>query len=395
MVTTTSVQTDVTIRDLLEAGLHFGHQTKRWNPKMKRYIFDERNGIYIIDLAKSLALLSEGQQFIYDTVVRGRGVLFVGTKKQAQVPLKEMAERLNQHYVTHRWLGGTLTNNKTIRQSVARMKKIETMEEDGSMATLPKKEVAQLRRELTKLQRNLSGLAKMEELPGAMFVVDVNRESIAVAEARRLHIPVIALVDTNCDPDPIDYPIPGNDDAIRAIRLVVKVIGDTILQASNEYAKVAAEEARRKAAAEAEAEAKARLVQEERRARDEAARKERAEAAEKAKAEAAKAAAVKKVEEVKADVAKKAEAAKAEAAAKTDAAAKVKEAKAKEAKAEKAPAEVKEEDPKPAKAKKPASKKVVKAKTEVEAPAATEAVVEEKKEADKAEDAAPEADEKK
>ncbi|NCC51799.1 MAG: 30S ribosomal protein S2 [Spartobacteria bacterium] len=290
--TANEVQTKVTVRDLLEAGLHFGHQTKRWNPKMKRFIFDERNGIYIIDLAKSLALMKVAQQFIYDVVVRGGHVLFVGTKKQAREPLKEVAEKLNQYYVTHRWLGGMLTNNETIRKSVARMRELETMEKDGSMEALPsKKEAACLRRELVKLQRNLVGIADMSRLPGAVFVVDITRESIAVAEAKKLGIPVVALIDTNCDPDPIDYPIPGNDDAIRAIRLVSKVIGDTILQASNEYAKVAAEEARRRAAEEAEAKARAKAEQEERKAREEAARKARSEAIAKSKKEEAAAAA--------------------------------------------------------------------------------------------------------
>lgn len=281
-----AIQTKVNVRDLLEAGLHFGHQTKRWNPKMKRFIFDERNGIYIIDLAKSLALLKVAQEFIYNIVIKGRNVLFVGTKKQAREPLQEMAEQLNQFYVTHRWLGGMLTNNETIRKSVARMRELETMEKDGTMDNMPsKKEVARLRRELAKLRRNLTGIAEMERLPGALFVVDINRESIAVNEAKRLGIPVVALVDTNCNPDPIDFPIPGNDDAIRAIRLITKVMGDTILQASNEYAKMAAEEARRRAAAEAEAQARRKAAEEERKAREEAARKARAEAIAKARKE--------------------------------------------------------------------------------------------------------------
>ena len=177
------VSTDVGVRDLLEAGLHFGHQTKRWNPKMKRYIFDERNGIYIIDLAKSLVLLQEAQKFLYDTVARGRKVLFVGTKKQAQEPLREMADRLRQPYVVHRWLGGTLTNSTTVRASVKRMGELQAMldEETGELRASSKKEGARLRRELNKLERNLSGVTDMEDLPGAMFVVDVNREDIAVA----------------------------------------------------------------------------------------------------------------------------------------------------------------------------------------------------------------------
>ncbi|NKB25501.1 MAG: 30S ribosomal protein S2 [Kiritimatiellae bacterium] len=239
------------MEDLLEAGLHFGHQTKRWNPKMKRYIFGECNGIYIIDLNKSLACLKEAQQFLYDTVVRGRRVLFVGTKKQAQDSLRQTAEHLHQFHVTTRWLGGMLTNNQTVRRSVGRMRALEAMEKAGEMKTRPKKEVARLRRELSKLQRNLSGVADMENLPGALFVIDVNREAIAVAEASRLNIPVVALVDTNSDPSTTDYPIPGNDDAIRAIRLISKIIGDTIQRASNEYAQLAAEEARKRAADEA------------------------------------------------------------------------------------------------------------------------------------------------
>jgi len=263
--TTTELAADVKVRDLLEAGLHFGHQTKRWNPKMKRYIFDERNGIYIIDLAKSLARLKEAQKFLYDTVVRGRKVLFVGTKKQAQEPLREAATRLKQPYVIHRWLGGTLTNAQTVRSSVNRMRELEQFEQDGTMDTLNKKESSRLRRELQKLHRNLSGIADMEVLPGAMFVIDVNRESIAVAEANRLKIPVVAIVDTNCDPDLIDYPIPGNDDAIRAIQLIVQLTGATIEQAVQEYEKIAAEEARRRA-------------EEQRKAQEEAERKAKEEA---------------------------------------------------------------------------------------------------------------------
>ncbi len=292
-----AVHLDVTIKDLLEAGLHFGHQTKRWNPKMKRFVFDERNGIYIIDLAKTLVLLGKAQEFMYDTVVRGRSVLFVGTKKQARDVIEETARKLNQHYVTHRWLGGMLTNHATVRKSVGRMRELEALEREGAFARLPKKEVARLRRELQKLQRNLSGVAEMKELPGAVFVVDINREAIAVAEANRLKIPVVAIVDTNCDPDPVDYPIPGNDDAIRAIRLVVNVMAETIQQASNEYAKAAAEEARRRAAEEAEAAERARREDEIRRRKEEEARKARAEAISKAKSKAAEAAGDEKVKE--------------------------------------------------------------------------------------------------
>jgi len=285
VATTGEVRSDVGIQDLLEAGLHFGHQTKRWNPKMKRFIFDERNGIYIIDLAKSLAQLKIAQKFLYDTVVSGRKVLFVGTKKQAQEPLKESAERLNQFYVTHRWLGGTLTNAQTVRRSVQRMRELERREKEGELDKLAsKKEASMLRREYQKLFRNLCGIADMDKLPGALFVVDVNRESIAVAEANRLGIPVVALLDTNCDPDPIDHPIPGNDDAIRAIRLIVKTVADTIQQASNEYARVAAEEARRKAIEEAEAQVWAKVAEEERKQREKERKAKEAEARAKDKA---------------------------------------------------------------------------------------------------------------
>lgn len=280
------VRTDLTIQDLIESGLHFGHQTKRWNPKMKRYIFAERNGIYIIDLAKTLVALTEARRFIYETVARGRRILMVGTKKQAQQPIREAAEKLKMPYVVNRWLGGTLTNNQTIRKSVTRMRELEKMEADGSINQLPKKEIAAIRRELEKMHYNLSGIADMDALPGAIFVVDIGCEAIAVAEANRLKIPVIAIVDTNCDPDPIDYPIPGNEDAIRAIRLVVDAISTTIQQAQNEYAKVAAEEARRRAAAEAEAAAKQKAAEEERKTREREAKKQRAEAIAKAKTEA-------------------------------------------------------------------------------------------------------------
>lgn len=286
MATIGEVRSDVSIEELLDAGLHFGHQTKRWNPKMRRYIFGERNGIYIIDLAQSKANLQTALQFLYDVVVSGRKVLFVGTKKQAQEPLKEAAERLNQFYVTHRWLGGILTNNQTVRRSVQRMRELDRMENEGELKALAsKKESAMLRREYQKLHRNLCGIADMDRLPGAMFVVDINRESIAVAEANRLGIPVVALVDTNCDPDTIDYPVPGNDDAIRAIRLIVKIVADTIQQASNEYARVAAEEARRRAIEEAEAQARAKAAEEERKKRERERRAKEAEERAKKKAE--------------------------------------------------------------------------------------------------------------
>jgi len=243
------------IRNLLEAGLHFGHQTKRWNPKMKRFIFDKRNGIHIIDLAKSLAMLKEALKFLYDIIAAGKSVLFVGTKKQAQGIIKETALSCNQPYVTTRWLGGTLTNSKTIRASIKRMREIEKLEKNDAFASMHKKEASSLRHELEKLRRNLSGIAEMTELPGAILVIDINRESIAVAEANQLKIPVVAIVDTNCDPDLIDCPIPGNDDAIRAIGLIANAARDIILKAKDEYAKIAAELARKKESKKAEAEA--------------------------------------------------------------------------------------------------------------------------------------------
>jgi small subunit ribosomal protein S2 len=250
-VVTPEVSSDVGIRELLDAGLHFGHQTKRWNPKMRPFIFDKRNGIHIINLAQSLAQLKAAQKFLYDLIAGGRKVLFVGTKKQAQEVIKEIAQRTQQFYVTNRWLGGTLTNNATLRLRVKYLRELENMEKDGTFESLPKQEVSRLRREMQKLQRNLSGIADMVELPGALFVVDINREAIAVAEANRLHIPVLAIVDTNCDPDPVDYPIPGNDDAIRAIKVVVNALGATISKAAEEYSHVAVELARKQAADQA------------------------------------------------------------------------------------------------------------------------------------------------
>ena len=205
-MTTANVPQDVSIQDLLEAGLHFGHRTKRWNPKMRKFIFGQRNGIYIIDLEKTLAGLQEARQFIYDTVSRGGQVLFVGTKKQAQESLKSIAIPNKQPYVVNRWLGGTLTNHETIRKSIGRMLEIEAMEKDGTINALPKKEIAKIRHEMKKLEYNLRGIADMKGNPGALFVVDINCEAIAVAEANRLNIPVIALVDANVNPDPIDYP---------------------------------------------------------------------------------------------------------------------------------------------------------------------------------------------
>lgn len=253
MATMGGWELDIGIRDLLEAGLHFGHQSRRWNPKMKRFIFDKRNGIHVIDLAKSLAQLKESCQFIYDTVAGGRKILFVGTKKQIKEAVEELAQQSGQFYVTNRWLGGTLTNSTTVRRSVRRMKELEKQEQDGTFDTLAKKEVARLRNELIRLQRNLSGIADMDNPPGAVFVVDINREAIAVAEANKLKVPVVAMIDTNCDPDLVDYPIPGNDDAIRAVKLVVGVIGDAIRKASGEYEKTLSEQAQKREEAKAAA----------------------------------------------------------------------------------------------------------------------------------------------
>jgi small subunit ribosomal protein S2 len=223
------------VKELLEAGVHFGHQTRRWNPKMKKFIFDARNGIYIIDLSKTLAQLEAACDFLSDTVGKGGQVLFVGTKKQAQQAVKEAAQTCGQPHVTERWLGGTLTNLKTIKRSLARMKQIEKMEADGSINNYVKQEQSALRREAARLHKNLDGIRAMEGHPQAMFVVDIKREHNAVAEARRLKIPLVAIVDTNCDPDLVDYPVAGNDDAIRSVRLVLSVVVQTITQARAEY----------------------------------------------------------------------------------------------------------------------------------------------------------------
>ena len=254
--------TDITIRDLLDAGLHFGHQTKRWNPKMKRYIFDKRNGIHIIDLSQSLAALKKALDFVREVVLRGDSLLFVGTKKQAQQIVQEVAVSSGQHYVTTRWLGGAMTNSATIRKSVKRMREIEAIEKNDNFASMHKKEASRMRHELEKLRRNLSGIANMVDNPGAMFVVDINREAIAVAEANKLGIPVIAVVDTNCNPDPIRHVIPGNDDAIRAITLITRAMAYVIRQANEEYSKVAAQlNKKREEAAQASAKAEAEKAQ--------------------------------------------------------------------------------------------------------------------------------------
>jgi len=220
----------ISMKQLLEAGVHFGHQTRRWNPKMKRFIFTERNGIYIIDLQKTVKKVEEAYFFLRDVAMDNKPVLFVGTKKQAQESIETEAQRCGQYYVSNRWLGGMLTNFKTIRSRINRLVTIEKMEESGEMALLPKKEVIKLMHEKEKLEKNLGGIRKMQETPGAVFVVDPRKEHIAVAEARSLGIPVVAIVDTNCDPDEIDYPIPGNDDAIRAVKLIVGKMADGVLE---------------------------------------------------------------------------------------------------------------------------------------------------------------------
>ncbi|NLN29154.1 MAG: 30S ribosomal protein S2 [Firmicutes bacterium] len=221
----------ISMKQLLEAGVHFGHQTRRWNPKMAPYIFTERNGIYIIDLQKTVRKVDEAYQFVRNTVAEGGTVLFVGTKKQAQETIRQEAERCGMPYVNQRWLGGMLTNFQTIRSRIDRLEQLETMESDGSFELLPKKEVMQLQKEKERLERFLGGIRTLRRLPDAVFVVDPRKEKIAVAEARKLGIPIIAIVDTNCDPDEIDYVIPGNDDAIRAVRLLTSKIADAVLEA--------------------------------------------------------------------------------------------------------------------------------------------------------------------
>ncbi len=243
--------TGITMRQMLEAGVHFGHQTKRWNPKMKPYIFGARNGIYIIDLQKTVGLARAALRFVSDVTARGGAVLFVGTKKQAQDVVREEATRAGQYFVTNRWLGGTLTNFKTIKQGIDRLKSLETMKEDGTFDRLPKKEVAALEREREKLEKNLGGVKQLARLPGAVFVIDPKKEAIAVHEANRLGIPVIGLVDTNCDPEGIDYVIPGNDDAIRSIKLFTGKIADACVEGGARYrasgaAERDAEESRRR-----------------------------------------------------------------------------------------------------------------------------------------------------
>ena len=242
----------ISMKQLLEAGAHFGHQTRRWNPKMAEYIYTERNGIYIIDLQKSVGMVDDAYKAVSDIVADGGTILFVGTKKQAQDAIQSEAERCGMFYVNERWLGGMLTNFKTIQSRIQRLKEIEAMEEDGTFDVLPKKEVIELRKEMTKLQRNLGGIKEMKRIPDAIFVVDPKKERICVQEAHTLGIPLIGICDTNCDPEELDYVIPGNDDAIRAVKLIVSKMADAVIEAKQGEAEdaVYAEEAEAEAAAE-------------------------------------------------------------------------------------------------------------------------------------------------
>ena len=220
----------VAMKQLLEAGVHFGHQTRRWDPRMAEYIFQARNGIHIIDLQKTSKKLDEAYSFVKEQAEEGKTILFVGTKKQAQECVKEAAERCGMYYVDQRWLGGMLTNFKTIRTRVERLKELERMQEDGTFEVLPKKEVIVLKKEMEKLEKNLGGIKEMEEIPGVLFVVDPKKERTAILEAKKLNIPVVGLVDTNCNPEDVDYAIPGNDDAIRAVKLIADVVANAVIE---------------------------------------------------------------------------------------------------------------------------------------------------------------------
>ncbi|MCR5414756.1 MAG: 30S ribosomal protein S2 [Kiritimatiellae bacterium] len=263
-----SALTGVSLKDMFDAGLHFGHQTKRWNPKMKGYIFDKRNGIHIIDLTQTVALLDEAAAFLRDTVLAGKNILFVATKKQVSEMVKEAATSVGQFYITERWLGGTLTNAKTIRSSVKRMRQLQaTAKANGGELSEHKQEASVLRRELGKLEKNLTGIADMAEMPGAVVVIDVVREANAVKEAVRLHIPVVAIVDTNADPEPIDYVIPGNDDSVRGVELVINGLTKVIKTANDEYSAKAAEESRKREAERAKRDEAEKAARAERKAR--------------------------------------------------------------------------------------------------------------------------------
>ena len=232
----------IAMKQLLEAGVHFGHQTRRWNPKMAEYIFTERNGIYIIDLQKTVKKIEEAYEFIRSIAADGGEILFVGTKKQAQETIKEEAIRVGMHYVDARWLGGMLTNFKTIKKRIERLAQLHKMEEDGTFDLLPKKEVIGLRGEMEKLEKYLGGIKEMKKAPAAIFIVDPRKEKIAIAEAKKLNIPIVAIVDTNCDPEDVDYVIPGNDDAIRAVKLVVSTIANAVIEGREGKAEAPAEE---------------------------------------------------------------------------------------------------------------------------------------------------------
>ena len=313
----TSQATGLTLKDLFDAGLHFGHQTKRWNPKMKPYIFDKRNGIHIIDLTQTVTFIDEAAEFLRKTILDGKKILFVATKKQAQELVKQAAEACGQFYMTERWLGGTLTNAKTIRGSVKRMKQLQAVgSKNNGVLSVHKQENSMLRRELAKLEKNLTGIADMDEKPGAIFVVDVCRELNAVKEAARLEIPIVAITDTNADPDPIDYVIPGNDDSVRGIEMIVDGIVKVIKAANDEYSAKAAEEAQKRASERKEREDQEKAERDARRAR----------ASEKKAAAAAKGEEVAKTARAKATKASVANAVKQAARAAKEAA----EAKAKE-----------------------------------------------------------------
>ena len=264
----TSALTGVTLKDMFDAGLHFGHQTKRWNPKMKGYIFDKRNGIHIIDLQQSVQLLYEAAAFVRDTIVEGKKILFVATKKQVAELVKTTAESTDQYYVTERWLGGTLTNAKTLRSSVKRMRQLQaTAKANGGELSEHKQENSMLRRELAKLEKNLTGVAEMAKQPGAVVIIDCVKEANAVKEAVRLHIPVVAIVDTNADPEPIDYVIPGNDDSVRGVELILNGLAKVIKGANDEYGAKAAEENRKREAERAQRDATEKAARAERKAK--------------------------------------------------------------------------------------------------------------------------------
>ena len=293
----------VTMKNLLESGVHFGHQTKRWDPRMKKFIFAERNGIHIIDLQKTIVAIREAYEVVRKNVLDSHTVLFVGTKKQAQQAVEREAARCGMFYVNNRWLGGMLTNFTTVKNSLLRLKKIEKMEVDGTHENLTKKEIARLNKEKSRLEKNLGGIKEMKQLPGLIFIIDTRREAIAVAEAKRMGIPIVAVVDTNCNPEGIDYPIPGNDDAIRAINLFAQIVANAVIEAENEVGLEVIETLQEEAPAAEKAEAPAPE-----KAEAPAAEKAEAPAAEKAKAPAAEKAKAPAPEKAEAPASEKAEA---------------------------------------------------------------------------------------